>query len=173
VASGRRKGKKNRLDRAWRELRESVVRRDGHKCGMCGTAEDLAVHHIIPHRISGQDNEEDLITLCRRCHPFAEKQVHSLVPWDEGYNEDVIRRVFAYHAALVQVGWRLVVVEVRRRGKAYVVHKPRRQDESQRLFFCTPGLHFLEQEGVEGHEEGPVEEVPDECFLPVPPSGSG
>lgn len=67
----------------WKEVRERVRARDGHRCQVCGVHESdlpyrLHVHHIIPRREFNGDlvaaNEElNLISLCRRCHRRAEK----------------------------------------------------------------------------------------------------
>jgi 5-methylcytosine-specific restriction endonuclease McrA len=49
-------------------LREQVLRRDGWRCQACGTMSNLEVHHKEFRSHSGQDSEENLITLCTRCH---------------------------------------------------------------------------------------------------------
>lgn len=50
----------------WRQVSEMVKERDGHKCVICGSTENLNAHHI------GYDgdrlNENDIVTLCNRCH---------------------------------------------------------------------------------------------------------
>jgi hypothetical protein len=35
---------------------------------MCGSAEGLEVHHIAPRSRGGEDDEENLVLLCSRCH---------------------------------------------------------------------------------------------------------
>jgi phage terminase large subunit GpA-like protein len=49
-------------------LRQHVLRRDGWRCQSCGTMSNLEVHHKQFRSHSGQDSEENLITLCRQCH---------------------------------------------------------------------------------------------------------
>jgi len=61
---------------AWRKLRALVIRRDEGRCALCGSAEQLVVDHIVPHR----GNEElfydadNLITLCKVCHDHKTRQ---------------------------------------------------------------------------------------------------
>jgi 5-methylcytosine-specific restriction endonuclease McrA len=54
-------------------LREQVLRRDGRMCQCCGTRSNLEVHHKEFRSQGGDDSEENLITLCARCHSL----VHS------------------------------------------------------------------------------------------------
>lgn len=50
----------------WRQVAAMVKDRDGHKCVICGSTENLNAHHI------GYDgdclDENDIVTLCNRCH---------------------------------------------------------------------------------------------------------
>jgi len=58
-----------RLDRAsYNELHEQVLKRDGWRCQSCGTMSNLEVHHQQFRSRSGDDSEENLITLCVACH---------------------------------------------------------------------------------------------------------
>jgi ATP-dependent DNA helicase RecQ len=49
-------------------LRQQVLRRDGWRCQSCGTMSNLEVHHKALRSHSGDDSEENLITLCSACH---------------------------------------------------------------------------------------------------------
>jgi ATP-dependent DNA helicase RecQ len=49
-------------------LRQQVLRRDGWRCQSCGTRSYLEVHHKEFRSQSGDDSEENLITLCTSCH---------------------------------------------------------------------------------------------------------
>jgi 5-methylcytosine-specific restriction endonuclease McrA len=55
-------------DREYGELCEQVLRRDGWRCQFCGSMTNLEVHHQQFRSHSGDDCEENLITLCHRCH---------------------------------------------------------------------------------------------------------
>lgn len=69
----RRKEIRNRLGwSAWKRLRLAIIERDGGKCVTCGATDNLTVHHIIPWRVSRDDSEVNLQTLCRTCHGRAE-----------------------------------------------------------------------------------------------------
>jgi 5-methylcytosine-specific restriction endonuclease McrA len=57
---------------AYRELHRAVLKRDGWRCQVCGGRRGLEVHHIHFRSRAGPDDEQNLITLCTRCH----RQVH-------------------------------------------------------------------------------------------------
>jgi 5-methylcytosine-specific restriction endonuclease McrA len=58
-----------RLDsESYAMLREKVLRRDGWKCQCCGVMSNLEIHHQQFRSQSGEDREENLITLCAPCH---------------------------------------------------------------------------------------------------------
>ena len=52
----------------WRIIRKEILERDGYMCAICGSKNNLVVHHIEPYYISKNNNPENLITLCRSCH---------------------------------------------------------------------------------------------------------
>lgn len=59
----------SRLDSAsYERLRQEILRRDNWRCQCCGTMTNLEVHHKEFRSHSGEDAEENLITLCTRCH---------------------------------------------------------------------------------------------------------
>jgi 5-methylcytosine-specific restriction endonuclease McrA len=53
---------------SYEALRLQVLRRDGWRCQLCGTMANLEVHHKEFRSQSGDDSEENLITLCTACH---------------------------------------------------------------------------------------------------------
>ena len=53
---------------SYEKLRQQVLRRDGWRCQSCGTMSNLEVHHQKFRSRSGQDTEENLLTLCTACH---------------------------------------------------------------------------------------------------------
>ncbi|MGD1212734.1 MAG: HNH endonuclease [Candidatus Acidiferrales bacterium] len=58
-----------RLDRcSYETLHLQVLRRDGWRCQYCGSLRDLQVHHMQSRSLLGDDAEDNLITLCARCH---------------------------------------------------------------------------------------------------------
>ena len=63
-----------RLDAiSYESLRQQVLRRDGWRCQSCGTMTNLEVHHQQFRSHSGNDSEENLITLCFSCHSLVHK----------------------------------------------------------------------------------------------------
>lgn len=53
--------------KAWKILRQKVLRRDNHKCQSCGRKDSLEVHHITYENFTNESLDE-LVTLCRYCH---------------------------------------------------------------------------------------------------------
>jgi 5-methylcytosine-specific restriction endonuclease McrA len=52
----------------YNSLRYQVLRRDGWRCQFCGSMRGLEVHHKDFRSHSGEDSQENLITLCNACH---------------------------------------------------------------------------------------------------------
>ena len=62
-----------RLDStSYKGLHLQVLERDGWRCQVCGSMQNLQVHHLKLRSRSGGDEEQNLITLCAECH----EQVH-------------------------------------------------------------------------------------------------
>jgi len=67
------KSSRLRLDAtSYRDLHRQVLERDGWRCQVCGGMQHLQVHHLKFRSHSGSDVEQNLITLCAKCH----EQVH-------------------------------------------------------------------------------------------------
>jgi 5-methylcytosine-specific restriction endonuclease McrA len=61
--------KRRRLDCAeYQDLHRRVLSRDGWRCQVCGRRTELQIHHLRSRAQIGPDIEENLITLCCRCH---------------------------------------------------------------------------------------------------------
>lgn len=68
------KSSRLRLAPKWYEnLRQQVLRRDGWRCQNCGALSNLEVHHRELRSQSGDDAEQNLITLCTRCHSIVHR----------------------------------------------------------------------------------------------------
>ena len=65
---GQRKPRLRLNPDAYRKLHMNVLARDGWRCQSCGTSESLQVHHIRSRSALGDDNAENLTTLCADCH---------------------------------------------------------------------------------------------------------
>ena len=60
---------RKRLDRApYEKLRAFVLKRDGMRCQVCGSMQHLEVHHLEFRSRGGEDDPDNLIVLCSRCH---------------------------------------------------------------------------------------------------------
>lgn len=58
--------------------RKLILERDNHTCQDCGyTGRDsyLRIHHILAVRYWGNDDHENLTTLCCRCHFKADRKI--------------------------------------------------------------------------------------------------
>ncbi len=65
----RPKSPRLRLDaNSYHELQRQVLERDGWRCQFCGSMQNLQVHHLKLRSQSGDDVEQNLITLCADCH---------------------------------------------------------------------------------------------------------
>lgn len=51
----------------WQFRREQTLKSDGYRCRLCNSASTLNVHHRTYER-RGEEQDSDLITLCRGCH---------------------------------------------------------------------------------------------------------
>jgi 5-methylcytosine-specific restriction endonuclease McrA len=52
----------------YQALRNQVLKRDGWHCQLCGTSNNLHVHHVKSRSSLGDDAMRNLITLCVKCH---------------------------------------------------------------------------------------------------------
>ena len=53
------------------KIRRRILKRDDRRCRKCSRKNGLEVHHIVAVREGGSDVDNNLITLCRRCHRHA------------------------------------------------------------------------------------------------------
>lgn len=63
--------KESRSARPWRRRRLRILRRDLYTCQKCGyIGHDLEVDHKIPLHKGGTDADDNLQSLCEKCHKF-------------------------------------------------------------------------------------------------------
>ena len=67
------KSKKEGRSFFWSSIASSIIVRDNMACRLCGSKENLTVHHMIPVAVGGTSEDWNLITLCHTCH----MKVHS------------------------------------------------------------------------------------------------
>jgi len=59
----------------WDIQKQKVLERDNFECQRCKSKDALCVHHIIPWRESENNEIDNLVTLCRRCHIVIERKL--------------------------------------------------------------------------------------------------
>jgi 5-methylcytosine-specific restriction endonuclease McrA len=71
---------RQRLDsKNYQELHRQVLERDGWRCQLCGSMQNLQVHHLKFRSQSGSDEEPNLITLCAECHARMHRKASSCI----------------------------------------------------------------------------------------------
>jgi 5-methylcytosine-specific restriction endonuclease McrA len=54
--------------RQWNDkIKPRILRRDNYCCFYCGQDADT-VDHVIPRRLNGGDDEDNLVAACRKCN---------------------------------------------------------------------------------------------------------
>lgn len=63
----------------WNIIRKKIYARDNWTCQICKKHchSDIQCHHIIPYRITKDDTESNLITLCVSCHIKEERKYYN------------------------------------------------------------------------------------------------
>lgn len=68
------KQKKKRKTKPFKEIKREVFERDGWRCQICGTEDDLTVHHL-----KEGDDLDCLLTVCKQCHSEIHKKKEEAV----------------------------------------------------------------------------------------------
>lgn len=119
-----------------KKLKDSIKKRDGFSCLLCGVSSDLHVHHIDYNKKN--NNDENLVTLCRKCHNIT------------NYNREFWTHVFIgfnSNSKIIKKGWGLEIHLVNNdkyclkylvffKGKKFSWHK---HIIKQELWFCMWG----------------------------------
>lgn len=63
----------------WQEKAKQRRSLDGNKCHICGSHDNLQVHHITYERLGREDIEHDLITLCKDCHEIVHENKNAIL----------------------------------------------------------------------------------------------
>ena len=60
----------------WDVIRKIIYKRDSYTCQLCGKIKcKIEVHHIIPWRITQNNNFNNLISLCKSCHKKEDNKI--------------------------------------------------------------------------------------------------
>lgn len=62
----------------WKKRRKARIALDGGKCRLCDSPDELNVHHRPEayNRLGHEHVDDDLITLCKRCHALVHDKVY-------------------------------------------------------------------------------------------------
>lgn len=104
----------------WRQKRELALERDNYCCRVCNSDERLHVHHRTYVR-RGNENLEDLTTLCEECHErYHRKTNQTEHRVEQKYQRrefiEKVRKVTKEHNIssanrLLSYGWRIIAIE--------------------------------------------------------------
>lgn len=114
-----------------------VCRRDGFKCAMCGSIEQLCVHHIDGYDENKPENNQanKMVLLCRSCH----SKVHSnsLIPNSVlesiGYFDDVTRNADETRMKRIGYAEKEIEIDIDKDIKENTKRKQNLNKEPQRL----------------------------------------
>ena len=53
---------------SWSSIVEFINERDGYRCKECKSDKSIVVHHITFLSDGGNNNSDNLVTLCEKCH---------------------------------------------------------------------------------------------------------
>lgn len=56
------------LPKGWERKQRRILKRDGHKCYLCGAEGCRQVDHIVPVSQGGGEEDENLAAICDLCH---------------------------------------------------------------------------------------------------------
>ncbi|RKZ87371.1 MAG: hypothetical protein DRQ39_04340 [Gammaproteobacteria bacterium] len=91
-------------------FRAAVFKRDGNKCKMCDSVDDLAAHHIMDRTImpKGGYVKENGITVCPPCHERAEQyHISGGAKFDEGWHPtDLYTKIGSTHTMALRASRR-------------------------------------------------------------------
>ena len=64
-------------DFKWLRIINEIRERDNFTCQLCGKKNHiLDIHHIIPYRITQNNNPKNLISLCKSCHAKIDNKIN-------------------------------------------------------------------------------------------------
>lgn len=79
----------------WIELASKIRKRDKYICQYCGSNGHI-IHHIVPRRIKIDNNPNNLITLCLKCHPIIERLTTEYINQGNGNFIEIFRNTRSY-----------------------------------------------------------------------------
>ena len=70
------KSKRSRKCDINKATKNAVWERDGHKCIICGSPFAMPNAHFIPRSSGGLGIEQNIVTLCAKCHQITDQSEH-------------------------------------------------------------------------------------------------
>lgn len=61
----------------WKKTRDSAIKRQPF-CALCGTFNNIQVHHIVPFRLTKDNSKNNLVSLCVKHHKIVETITHDI-----------------------------------------------------------------------------------------------
>src|SRR5712671_1523701 len=74
----------------WTQKRDQTLERDGYHCRVCNSSENLHVHHRTYVRRGNENINEDLTTLCRKCHEHFHQRINQIEIMERTYRAPFI-----------------------------------------------------------------------------------
>lgn len=97
----------------WENIRSEIISQYKNKCFRCDKKfpkYKLTVHHIIPRKDGGADNNENLLPLCNPCHDIVEeKECKSKVDILKTIHEDIQSKNNDYINTDEKINWHCIV----------------------------------------------------------------
>ena len=63
----------------WSKVRERILERDNWTCQRCGQEfEKYHIHHIVKKKENGSDTNDNLITVCHKCHKILDTKEYGV-----------------------------------------------------------------------------------------------
>lgn len=119
-----------------KKLKTKIKERDGKCCQLCGETHKLEVHHIDYDKNNNEEN--NLITLCRRCHCITN---HNRGFWTQVFiglisNSKIVKKGWGFEIYFVNNDKYCLKYLVFFKGKKFSWHK---HELKQELWFCMWG----------------------------------
>ena len=98
---------------AWSDKRTARLRIDHGRCAICGSGQDLNVHHLTYRNIMKEDVQQDLVTLCRPCHAMLHRIQEQSMDLFQEYKAEKDQRIReARKRDMMKLLFRLIIVEI-------------------------------------------------------------
>jgi predicted transcriptional regulator/ribosomal protein L37AE/L43A len=124
------------------ELKEEIKKRDEYKCKICQSTEKLQVHHIVDYLYSRNNDQSNLILICKKCHwcvhsgsftkELAETYASNIK--DLGHKPIVMENTYIKKYAVSTEELSKLISESKN------IYKINPKNE---ILFCVTGLHFV------------------------------